>query len=152
MSRYHWAIIIGPKKETPASQGLLCQVKNGTCPQSGWQYKYRQIAMAPTRRPLVRLMVGKIKNRGRLEAVLRNTPIRPETSGWNCVEWVKEALENAGRDGEALGTAATADWQSVRDGILRYMDSKHASGRFDRNYDATRAPTWDLVESKELVP
>ncbi|KAM4067218.1 hypothetical protein HRG_001201 [Hirsutella rhossiliensis] len=107
--------------------------------------------MKPTPRLLVRIVVGKIENRQRLEAILRDTPIRAETEGWNCVEWIKEVLEGVGRDDRALGTAVT-EWQYVRDWAMWYIDEKHQAGRFDMYYDPEKAPTWDLLESKELIP
>ncbi|KND86259.1 hypothetical protein TOPH_09113 [Tolypocladium ophioglossoides CBS 100239] len=155
--KYHWAFIIGPKNETPHSQGQLSHVKdslsfagNPPTPQPVWQYEDREILMAPTARLLVRILVGKVKSKSRLESVFKNTPVRPETHGWNCVEWVKEALESAGQDDRALGTAVT-DWQSVRDTAMWYVDCKHEAGRFGEHYDPNRAPTWDIIDGKELM-
>lgn len=143
-------MIVGPKKETPLSRGLLCQVNNGVGPWPDWQYEQRDISMKPSPRLLVRVTVAKIRNRRRLKAVLRDTPLRPEQEGWKCVEWVQEALRALDKDGSALGTSVS-EWQTVRDWAMWYIDAKHRAGRFDRYYDPDHAPTWDLLENTETV-
>lgn len=107
--------------------------------------------MVPTNKLLVRILVGKVKNKGRLETLFQSTPIRSNVDGWNCVEWVKEALESAGQDREALGTSITR-WQSVRDTAMWYVESKHKAGRFGEHYNAKEAPTWDMLGGSELIP
>ncbi|KAK8862823.1 hypothetical protein PGQ11_009058 [Apiospora arundinis] len=73
--------------------------------QSVWKYEVLEVPMAPTSMQLIRILVGKVKNMSRLRAILDATPVRPEVRGWNCVEWVREALSAAIRDGQALGTS-----------------------------------------------
>ncbi|KAJ5780060.1 hypothetical protein N7457_005220 [Penicillium paradoxum] len=60
-------------------------------------------------------MVGKVADGNRLVKILRNTPIRQGQPGWNCVSWVKEALEMLKDDSKALGTSVVA-WEKVRNG------------------------------------
>ncbi|KAK8103192.1 hypothetical protein PG984_016338 [Apiospora sp. TS-2023a] len=102
---------------------------------------------------LIRIVVGKIKDMNRLRAILDRTPLRPEVKGWNCVEWVREALLAAAHDGKALGTCAS-DWKSVRDTAMGFVERKKASHRFDgsQSYDPTKAATWDMLAKVELIP
>ena len=109
---------------------------------------------------LVRILIAKVKDRSALEAILRTIPIRagqPEHPGWNCVGWVKEALETIQaheKKDKALGTAIL-DWQTVRDAAMEYIDKKRAQGRWTeeaRNtFNMSAVPTFDLLESTETV-
>lgn len=119
--------------------------------QPVWRYEKKDIFMAPTNRLLVRILVGKVKNHDQLETVFESTPLRAHIDGWNCVEWLKEALESAGREGKALGTAITS-WQSVRDTAMWYIDFKHKAGRFGEHYNTEEAPTWDMLGGSEIIP
>ena len=100
---------------------------------------------------LVRIVVAKIKDRRRLQSILKDTPLRPEVEGWNCVWWVQEALENACRDPSAIGSCIQ-DWECVRDTAMWYVTKKRAENRFDGSvpYDSNEAPTWDMLEGKEV--
>lgn len=79
-----------------------------------WIYEKKDVSLAPTSIQLVRILIWKVEDKYRLELVLRRVLIRAGTLGWNCVEWVQEALQELERDGKALGTSVTV-WQSVRD-------------------------------------
>ena len=59
---------------------------------------------------LIRIVVGKVVDGNRLVEILRNTPIRQGQPGWNCVLWVKEALEMLKVDTKALGTSVV-EWK-----------------------------------------
>ena len=102
---------------------------------------------------LVRIMIGKVKKMDRLESALRKVPIRQGQMGWNCVGWVKEALEALNADGKALGTSVT-EWQAVRDGAMQYVQRKKAEHRFDGrgNFNMRYAATYDMLDGKETVP
>lgn len=158
LARYHWAFITGPKSESLNSQGSMHHVKNcliragdPPIPQLVWEYQEVKVTMAPTPRLRIRVMIRKINDKQRLMSVLRNTPVRGEGSGWNCVEWLKEALEFVERDDVALRTSVT-DWKTVRDAAMWYVEYKHGQGRFDECDGPKRAPTWDIVERRELIP
>ena len=110
--------------------------------------------MMPTSTLLVRVMIGKVKDRNRLESMLRNIPIRPGVEGWNCVAWVKEAIETALREEKVLGTPKTLHWDSIRDTAMWYVELKKAAHRFDGQggFDLTKAATWDMLDGLERVP
>ncbi|KAK4156992.1 hypothetical protein C8A00DRAFT_40578 [Chaetomidium leptoderma] len=112
-------------------------------PESVWEYEERESTMMPTSMLLVRVMIGKVKDRNRLESM-----------GGNCVAWVKEAIETALRDEKVLGTPKTLHWDSIRDTAMWYVELKKAAHRFDGQggFDLTKAATWDMLDGLERVP
>ncbi|EQK97991.1 hypothetical protein OCS_06296 [Ophiocordyceps sinensis CO18] len=159
--RYHWALILGPKFEDDEARGKRFHAKESLSFEQGqrrtvWAFEEREIGMAPTAMILVRILVAKVKNRDRLISVVRGVPIRGGQPGWNCVEWVREALQMIQMDRKAIGTAVV-DWPTVRDASLRYVMEKEADHRFDGQaapglYDTEKVPTWTLLEGSESIP
>ncbi|KAI1824292.1 hypothetical protein F4861DRAFT_539175 [Xylaria intraflava] len=95
----------------------------------------------------------------RLVSVLEGVPVREPEPGWNCVEWVKEALMRLEKDEEkdekALGTSVLG-WQAVRDAAMWYVEEKAAEHRFDGKaeagqFDTRKVATYDLVEETETI-
>lgn len=84
--------------------------------------------------------------------ILRNTPIRQGQPGWNCVFWVKEALEILKLDPKALGTNVV-EWEKVRYETMDYCQRKKDQHRFDGqgNFNMRTVPTYDLMERKEII-
>lgn len=80
--------------------------------------------MWPTSAILVPITVGKVKDMKRLMSILHQIPIRTEVKGWNCVAWVKEALETALRDKKTLGTTDNMHWNKIRDTAMWYVEEK----------------------------
>ncbi|KAK1656971.1 hypothetical protein BDP55DRAFT_568275 [Colletotrichum godetiae] len=157
---YHWAFIVGPKTESVNSHGRRFHAKEtmtfeGTppTPKSRWVYENRETSLAPTSMLLIRVVIAKVKDKSRLQSIFEDTPLRPEVEGWNCVGWAKESFETALRDGNALGTSAD-NWKLVRDTVMWYIEKKKAEHRFDgtSDYDPTKAPTWDMLDNRELSP
>lgn len=153
MTRYHWAILVGPKLEDDGRRGMRYHAKERlTLSGTEWGFDEQDIPLAPTGMLLVRIMIGKVEDKARLVSVLRNTPIRQGQPGWNCVIWVKEVLEGLKADGKAMGTSVL-EWESVRDEAMKYCQRKQDQHRFDGqgSYDSSKAPTYDLVEGKETI-
>jgi hypothetical protein len=103
---------------------------------------------------LVRIVVGKIEDMRRLTAIMESVPIRGDQPGWNCVEWLIEALELLGNDKKALGTSET-DWQTVRDATMEYVEMKAAQHWSDGKakpgqFDLRKVATYDLLEKTEI--
>ncbi|KAM0433314.1 hypothetical protein ACHAPT_004190 [Fusarium lateritium] len=154
--KYHWSLITGPEVENKESRGHRHHVKLaygqvGNPPTEGmyWKYDKTNITMMPTSMILVRVLVGKIKSLSRLDAIIEKTSIRPKQASWNCVIWVKEALQAATQDGEALEGAGT-DWATARDIAMRYAGEKIEAGRFTNFFDFVKVPTWDGIENEQL--
>ncbi|OAQ98099.1 hypothetical protein LLEC1_00804 [Akanthomyces lecanii] len=163
--KYHWAFILGPKSEGTKSQGKRFHAKetmrfiDGEA-QSVWAFEERDIEMAPTAMILVRILIGKVKKRDRLKAVLRAVPIRAgDQIGWNCVYWIIEALHRLHRhqqagDGIFEKSANILEWESIRDIALWYVAQKEMEHRFDGlaeegAFDNSKVPTWDMLKNCE---
>ncbi|KAF7714531.1 Uncharacterized protein PECH_008421 [Penicillium ucsense] len=118
---YHWAFIVGPKVERQGGTGVRYHAmeKIGFSGRSEWCFDERNCPLAPTNMLLVRIMVGKVADGTRLVEIMRNTPIRQGQPGWNCVSWVKEALEMLSVDSKALGTSVI-EWEKVRNAGMDY--------------------------------
>ncbi|KAE8149261.1 hypothetical protein BDV25DRAFT_4511 [Aspergillus avenaceus] len=151
---YHWALIIGPKIETQGKMGVRYHAKERPKVGGGseWFFEERECPLTATSMLLVRVMIGKVEDGNRLVQTLRTTPIRQNQVGWNCVAWVREALEKLKADGRSLGTSVI-DWETVRNESMSYCQRKKDQHRFDGhgNFDMAKAPTYDLVERKEII-
>lgn len=132
--RYH-------AKERPKGGGVI-----------EWYFDERNCSLAPTNMLLVRVLIGKVKDGNRLAEILRATPIRQDQTGWNCVSWVREALERLKADGKALGTSLI-EWETVRTEAMAYCQRKKDQHRFDGqgDFDMRKTPTYDMLERKETV-
>jgi hypothetical protein len=160
-NRYHWAFAIGPKTENKNSRGHLFHAKEkvllvegSSAPTRSWEFEERGTMMRPSVMQLVRVMVGKVKDREKLVAIMRRTPMRPQVPGWNCVGWIKEVLEEALKDPNLVGFPSGTSWQTVRDKVMWYVEDKKSMHRFDGKveFDMERPATWDMIEGLETVP
>lgn len=106
-TRFHWAILTGPRTETEDSEGMRYHAKEELTPD-GWVWKYeeRPISVLPTQKLLVRIQIGKLENPTQCAKILRETPVRGTDPQWNCVYWVEEALSRLKSDGRAVGTGS----------------------------------------------
>jgi hypothetical protein len=122
--------------------------------QIEWFFEERDVSLAATNMQLVRIMIGKVKWKHRLVEVLRKVPIKQGDPGWNCVIWLKEALQALREDGKVLGRSRT-EWQYVRDAAMRYIEQKKHEHRFDGlgGFDMSKAATYDLLAGGvETIP
>ncbi|KAJ5558328.1 hypothetical protein N7535_008541 [Penicillium sp. DV-2018c] len=151
---YHWSIMIGPKVETDDTSGLRCHAKEVLDPggHPAWEYEEIDSASGASYMVLIRVMVGKVANGRRTIKILRNTPIRQGEPGWNCVGWVKEALETLKTDGKALGRSKL-EWSTVRNEAMRYCQRKKDEHRLDGkgDFDMKKTPAYDLLEGREVI-
>ncbi|KFA75344.1 hypothetical protein S40288_01985 [Stachybotrys chartarum IBT 40288] len=156
---YHWALVVGPKTPADDDAGTRYHVKHklelvGTPPEPKpvWYFEQEDIQMGSSFQNLVRILVGKVKNKNKLNDIIRGIPLRSDVPEWNCVEWVKEALTAAVQDGKVL-SKCPEDWESVRDTAMWYVAKKKDEHRFDgrAKYDFSKVATWDLVKGYELV-
>jgi len=155
LTRYHWALLIGPKFEDPETRGIRFHAKNPfPLPgQKKWIFEELETSMMPTRQFLVRLLIAKVRDKDRAIEVLRNVPILDEDPSWNCVIWTQDALRALSSDKKALGTRKS-DWDYVKTEALRYIEEKIAQHRFDQigTFDMGKAATYDLLQGRETVP
>jgi hypothetical protein len=149
-TRYHWALLLGPKVERRSTQGLFAHVKNTTTPDGTWTFEEAETPLTTTRQMLVRVLVAKVADRERLLRVVRAVPIVQNDANFNCIAWVRHALEALQQDEVALGTSKL-DWTTVRDNAMAYCQKKKDMHRFDGKveYDITWPPTFDLLAGRE---
>ncbi|KAM5368715.1 hypothetical protein ACJZ2D_009381 [Fusarium nematophilum] len=157
---YHWTLLVGPKAEPQSGgQGTRFHAKetwtsvgDPPTPRAVWSYTEETVPLHPTQMLLVRIVIGKVKDKSRLRAVLERAPVRSGEPGWNCVTWVRDAFHEVLQDGKALDTAVD-NWELVRDTAMRYVERKKAGHRFDGQgeYDLSRPPTWDMLRGEELI-
>jgi hypothetical protein len=118
-----------------------------------WIYEEKTVPLLATNMLLVRVMIGKVVDMERLERALRSVPIVQNNPEWNCVIWVRNALEALHVDGKALGTCEI-HWTTVRDTAMKYCQDKKDQHRFDGkgDFNMRKAPTYDLLERREVIP
>ncbi len=152
---YHWGLLTGPKADDKNAKGTRYHAKNPITATgvSEWIYDEQVINVARTNSLLVRVVVAKVTDMGRLQAAIRGVPIVQGDPAWTCITWVRNALEAVGADGKAVGTARL-DWETVRRTAKEYVGKKKAAHRFDGKGDAdmTITATYDLLEGREIVP
>ncbi|KAM0554007.1 hypothetical protein ACHAPJ_007082 [Fusarium lateritium] len=156
---YHWALIVGPRKESKNSQGKRFHIKktlkltgNPPSAETCWTFEEIDISMAATSMILTRVLIGKVKDLGRLRLAFQRTPLQEEAKAWNWVNWVEEAYDEAIRDGGALSSFVT-DWRSIRDTAMLYVVTKKSGHRFDGTvaHDFTKVPTWNMLRGVETT-
>lgn len=147
--------MVGPKYEVENGKGTQFHAK-GKMTTDGtilWQFEELATPVQSANMLLIRVLVAKVAKTGRLITVLRNVPVRQGEPEWNCVAWVKEALQMLKADGKALGTAVIA-WDAVRDAAMSYCKRKKDQHRFDgkAEFVTTRIATFDLLGGRETIP
>ncbi|PLB44812.1 hypothetical protein P170DRAFT_367189 [Aspergillus steynii IBT 23096] len=151
---YHWALLIAPKTERKSSVCLHYEAKERPKTEGTWEWFFAEStrSVGPTDMLLVRIMVAKIIDKTDLVGVLRETPVRQDTPGWNCVGWVKEALERVQANGQMVGRQML-EWEAIRNEAMRYCQMKRDQHRFDGkgSFDIQTVPTFDLIEGREIV-
>lgn len=156
---YHWALLVGPKKESKDLQleeGTKFHAKEFPISSgNGFEFAYeeRPVSMMPIDMVLVRIMLAKVESTNKLAQLLRQVPIgQREQGGWNCVAWVREALLRVERSEGVVGTSVLG-WEAVREAALSYCRLKRDQHRFDGSgeYDATQVPTFDMIQMKETA-
>ncbi|TQS38215.1 hypothetical protein Golomagni_01285 [Golovinomyces magnicellulatus] len=153
--KYHWALLAAPKIESENVKGIRFHARE-RCTASGqveWYYDEFHILLKATNMLLVRILIAKIADTGRLLNIIRNIPTRQEDRYWNCIGWVKEALEALWVDKKALGTAVTG-WDKVRDAAMNYCQKKSDQLSFytQEDCDNKMPATYSLLEEKETIP
>jgi len=117
-----------------------------------WVYEEISCTLEATNMLLVRVLIGKVEQRDRLESLMGSVPVVQDNAAWNCVSWVKEALRKLQADGRAIGTSQL-DWKAVRDAAINYVERKKEQHRFDGNgnFNLKKAATFDLLAGVEVV-
>ncbi|KAI1193015.1 hypothetical protein F5X97DRAFT_329028 [Nemania serpens] len=154
---YHWALIVASKTDPDEDRhAIRLHAKEnmaGTPPKLVWAYEEQPIASGPQFMLLTRVVIGKVLDKDRLRSVIGGIPVRPETPGWNCVGWVREAVDAVLKDDKALSSTVET-WTEIKDTAMHYIESKKASHRFDGQgkLSGGTAATWDMLQNREIIP
>lgn len=149
-SRYHWGLLVGPKKETSqVVPGMRYHAKNTP---AGWRYEELEVNnVRTTVNLLARIVIAKVEDPERLATILRNLPVIQNNRAWRCNTWIQSARVQLANDGRAVG-ASQLDWEKVETAARRYVAQKTAAGRYKRGEDLLKPkPTLDLMENKETA-
>jgi hypothetical protein len=145
---------VGPKSDKPEDEGLRYHAKermkqDGT---SSWEFEEASTTMLPSRMIVVRILIAKVQNKDRLAEVLRQIPVRQGQQGWNCVAWIREALDELQVSKGVVGRSVV-EWETVRNAAMEYCQRKRDEHRFDGkgSFDATRVATFDLIQGRETI-
>ena len=145
---------MGPKSDKIEDDGVRYHARermkqDGT---SEWEFEEAPTTMLPSRMIMVRILIAKIENRDALAQLLRKVPIRQGQQGWNCVAWIKEALEKLQMSKNIIGTSAV-EWEAVRNAAMTYVQKKKDQHRFDGkgSFETARVATFDLIQGKETI-
>jgi hypothetical protein len=108
---YHWAIIVGPKKEVEGGKGFRYHARQRLDPatpgRQEWHYEALDIPLAQTSMLLARVMIGKVVDEARLSTTLAAVLLVQDDPAWTCRIWVRDAIAALEADGRSLGTRVT---------------------------------------------
>ena len=153
---YHWALIVGPKKETekttPAGKryhAINTKLPNDTAP---WRYEVVNLRRPVTSLLLVRITIAKVVDQVRLERTLQDIPVA-QRPGFTCRTWVSAAIAALAKDG-GLGTSTTMNWDTIQRRGFEYVAEKKAAGRWKNagKWKIGMPSTYSMIEGKEMVP
>ncbi|KAI7777107.1 hypothetical protein LA080_004009 [Diaporthe eres] len=159
---YHWALLIGPKKESGPVAGDRYHVKNyPVAPR--WRYQPHPLQdVRVTAQLLARVTIAKIVDEERLISILESVPVDPpdwdgRASGrepkWTCRVWEIAALKAIRADGGAVGTHVLDDIEGPN-GIIEktkaFVVRQVQRNRYGQGTDAMAPkPLLDLLTGKE---
>ncbi len=152
LSRYHWALLVGPKHENETARATRYHAKQQ---MMQWRYDEVDIRTAATNMILIRVLAAKVRKMGRLQSIMRSVPVRADVPGWTCRSWVTEAYEKLRKDGKALGKCP--DWETLSKTALWYVQKKAEEHRFDGLAPQNKFSTWEvatynMAAGREVIP
>ncbi|KAF2222573.1 hypothetical protein BDZ85DRAFT_313592 [Elsinoe ampelina] len=72
---------------------------------------------------LVAVLVAKIEDEARLDAILCGVPVVQNDPNWRCRAWVRDAVNAIAADGRAVGTSELV-WAEVEDTAKAFVGRK----------------------------
>lgn len=162
LARYHWALLVGPKKESGPVAGQRYHVKNQPIAPRWYYDAHPTQDVRVTAQLLARVTIAKIVDEARLINILENVPVDPpdwdgkkndREPKWTCRIWVIAALKAIRADGGAVGTNVLDDIEGPN-GIIEktkaFVDRQIEARRYGSGTDAMAPkPLLDLLTGKE---
>jgi len=110
--------------------------------------------------PVVRILVAKVEQDEKLDAIIRNAKIIKHKDAWSqvpSVYWARQVLNDLQYDKEetvpsshAVGTSCLR-WETVRDQAMAYVSKKGVDNAKNLDNSMKKIPTFDLLEMKETI-
>lgn len=134
---YHWAIVVAPPTGLRKDRGTRYHVAHLDHSSGKYFYEEQDISSNPAvQTGLVRITVAKVTDESRLQALLREIPVRQDDSAFNCLTWVREAFVKLLDDSKAVKSYLhSEDWKAVEACARTYYKRKRDAGRFQDNAD-----------------
>lgn len=158
---YHWALLVGPKRDEDPYDAMQYHVKNTIQPGvSGqpWVFESSRLGDSETRfRLLTRVLIAKIGDPSSIDASLRSVPVVQGDPDFNCISWVRSAIETLNAHG-VLSVSKFVDWSTIDQQCKDYVAKKKQAGRWsssptsDSKHKFVKIPTWDMLQGREIVP
>lgn len=162
LARYHWALLVGPKKESGPVDGQRYHVKNQPVAPRWYYDAHNTQDVRVTGQLLARVTIAKIVDEARLISILKSVPVDPpdwegKKNGrepkWTCRIWIIAALKAIRADGGAVGTNVLDDIEGPN-GIIEktkeFVEQQIQNNRYGSDTDALAPkPLLDLLTGKE---
>ncbi|KIV84026.1 hypothetical protein PV11_06002 [Exophiala sideris] len=129
---YHWSLIVGPQTALRTDPGTRYHIAHVDDDTNKYVYEEQDIpSTAGAQTVLVRVAVAKVTDESRLEALLREIPLRQDDSAYTCHTWVREAFIKVLDDSKSVKSYLKADdWNAVEACARKYCKRKRDAGRF----------------------
>lgn len=166
LDRYHWALLVGPKKENPGPVvGQRYHVINQPVGPK-WKYEAGDVKdVLVTAQLLVRVTIAKVVDEQRLIDILRTVPVDPtdwdgrgngREPKWTCRIWLIAALKAIRADGHVVGTNVLDNIEGPGGIIERaraFVAGHIQNGRYSTGRDAMKPkPLLDMITGQEAYP
>jgi hypothetical protein len=90
-----------------------------------WFFEEIRVQAKGTSKLLATIPLGEIVDMDHLLEILRDTPIHQGEVNWNCVSWIRKALDDLSHDSTAITLGALArDWPTLRDSAMEAAAQK----------------------------
>ena len=124
--RYHWALLAISSNSNQATR-FHARDFFSSPEQTRWFYEEIHVDARGTPKLLAKTLLGDIHGMERLFEALRDVPLVQQTAGWNCISWIRGALDAIEEDGEVLsGDSYIRDWVELKMLVLDAADAEKA--------------------------
>ncbi|EXJ83179.1 hypothetical protein A1O1_06798 [Capronia coronata CBS 617.96] len=147
---YHWSLVVAPPTALRRDRGTRYHVAHLDNVSGKYCYEEQDIpSHAAAQTGLVRITVAKVTDESRLQALLREIPVRQDDSAFNCLTWVREAFAKLMDDGRSIKSYLNSeDWKTVETCARTYCKRKRDAGRFQDSAAAEVAAwRWDEIST-----
>jgi hypothetical protein len=122
--RYHWALLAVPANDNslqPIAIRFHARDYYNSPDQTHWIYEEIHVSARGTPKLLTQTYIGDVIEQERLLEILRDAPVKQE-KGWNCVSWVRRAMEMIWAEGILEGGRQDR-WEALKLEALKGADA-----------------------------